>query len=166
MDAPVLFQAIITPHRSLSPRGLRILVAVICLCSGLTLLRLLLLQAWLVVGFSVLEVGLAVALLGLNARRARASELLLLTEEVLTVVRTDAAGRRKERRLSPAWLNVVLEERPGQVPRLLLAARNGHEEVGSWLGEEEKRNLAAALREALHRMRNPVFDNPQLRDWC
>ena len=32
------------------------------------------------------------------------------------------------------------------------------------LGEAEKRDLAACLTRALHRARNPVFDNPQLRE--
>jgi hypothetical protein len=34
--------------------------------------------------------------------------------------------------------------------------------VGSCLGAAEKRELAAALEDALHRWRNPRFDNPQL----
>ena len=37
-------------------------------------------------------------------------------------------------------------------------------EVGAELGEAEKRDLAEALNLALHRHRNPVFDNPQLRE--
>jgi hypothetical protein len=41
-------------------------------------------------------------------------------------------------------------------------ARDFSEEVGRCLGEAEKRDLAAALDAALHRWRNPRFDNPQL----
>ena len=63
-----------------------------------------------------------------------------------------------------AWLSVVLDEAPGQVPRLVLAARETREEIAASLGEAEKRDLAAALRDALWGLRNPVFDNPQLRD--
>jgi hypothetical protein len=37
-------------------------------------------------------------------------------------------------------------------------------EVGAALGEAEKRQLATALLQALERQRNPLFDNPQLRD--
>ena len=160
----VLFQAVIVPHRSLTPRGMRALVALILGCTGLTLLRFWFLRAWPVMGFSIVEVGLALALLRLNVRRARASELVLLTEGALSVTRTDVAGRRTERRLPVAWLSVVLEEPPGQVPRLLLAGRGTQEEIGMVLGEVEKRDLATALRDALWRMRNPVFDNPQLRE--
>jgi uncharacterized membrane protein len=158
-----LFEAVIVPYRSLSPRGMRILIAVICLLCGLTVLRFWFLGAWPVAGFSVVEIGLAVFLLRLNASRARASEMILLSEDGLRVVRTNWRGQRWERSLPTAWLNLVLEEPPGRVPRLLLASRDVREEIGSALGEAEKRDLAAALREALHLARNPRFDNPQLR---
>ncbi len=158
-----LFEAVIIPHRSLSPRGLRILIAVICLLSGLLVLRFWFIGAWPVAGFSVVEIGIAIFLLRLNASRARASELVLLSEDTLRIVRTGRAGRREERVLPVGWLNVVLEEQPGRVPKLLLVARGLREEIAAALGEAEKRDLWSALREALHLARNPSFDNPQLR---
>jgi uncharacterized membrane protein len=163
VDSGTLFEAMIIPHRSLSPRGLRILIAVICLLSGLIMLRFWLIGAWPVAGFSVVEIGIAIFLLRLNASRARTSELVLLSEDTLRIVRTGRAGRRDERVLPVGWLNVVLEEHPGRVPKLLLVARGRSEEIAATLGEVEKRNLWSALREALHLARNPRFDNPQLR---
>jgi len=59
---------------------------------------------------------------------------------------------------------VVIEERPGRIPALLLTTRTLREEVASFLGEYEKRDLAAALQSALRGLRHPVFDNPQLRE--
>jgi uncharacterized membrane protein len=161
---PVLFQATIIPHRSLSRRGMCGLVGLMVGCTAVIVLRVWLAGAWPVMGFSVVEVGLALALLRLNVRRARASELVLLTEGALSVTRTSPAGRRTERRLPVAWLNVLLEERPGQVPRLLLTERDTQEEIAAALGEEEKRDLARVLHEVLWGMRNPIFDNPQLRE--
>lgn len=163
MDQPgILFEAMIVPHRSLSPRGMRVLVAAICLLSALMTLRFWLLGAWPVAGFSVVEIGLAVFLLRLNARRARASELILLSEAALRIVRTDRFGKRQERVLAVGWLNAVMEEPPGQVPRLLLVSHGQREEIAVTLGEAEKRDLCGALRGALHGLRNPRFDNPQL----
>ncbi len=162
-ESGTLFEAVIIPHRSLSPRGLRILIAVICLLSGLIVLRFWLIGAWPVAGFSVVEIGIAIFLLRLNASRARASELVLLSEDALRIVRTGRAGRRDERVLPVGWLNVVLDERPGRVPKLLLVARGVREEIAATLGEAEKRDLWSALREALHQARNPRFDNAQLR---
>jgi uncharacterized membrane protein len=160
---PMLFQAMIVPHRSLSRRGLVTLVAVIAGLSAAITTAFWWFGAWPVAGFSGPEVLLALVLLRRNARGARASEMLLLDGEALRIVRTDARGRREERRLPAAWLGVVLEDVPSRVPRLLLAARGVREEVGRALGEEAKRDLARALGDALHGMRHPVFDNAQLR---
>ena len=56
-----------------------------------------------------------------------------------------------------------MEEPPGKVPKLLLVAHGVREEIAATLGEVEKRDLLNALLGALHRLRNPSFDNPQLR---
>ena len=162
-DAPPLFEAVIVPHRSLSRRGLRLLIALIVGLSSLTALRFLLIGAWPVMAFTVVEVSLAVLLLRLNALATRESELVLLTESGLRVLRTDRKGRRSERMLPVAWLSVALQERQGRVPRLALQGHGLDEEIGAALGEDQKRDLAAALSDALHRLRNPRFDNPQLR---
>jgi uncharacterized membrane protein len=96
-------------------------------------------------------------------RAARARETIRLSETRLTVTRVDAGGRHEEIVLAPYWLNVVLEERAGTVPRFLLVARGRSLEVGQALGEAEKRDLAAALSRALRRGRHPRFDNWQTR---
>jgi uncharacterized membrane protein len=159
-----LFEAMIVPHRSLSPRALGVLLGVIAVLCCATTGAVLWSGAWPVGGFTGAELLLAALLFRLNARGVREAELLLLSERSLRIVRTDAKGGRRERVLPPAWLNVRLLERAGRVPLLTLVARGFNEEVGRCLGEAEKRDLAAALDAALHRWRNPRFDNPQLRD--
>lgn len=158
------FEAVIIPHRSLTRAGLQWLVGFICLLSTMISVGLWFIGAWPVIGFNGAEITLAVVLLRRNARAARASEMLLLSDDGLRVVRTDMAGRRVERRLQPAWLRAELEERAGRAPALWLSDRGGRMEVGAELGEAEKRDLATALAAALHRHRNPVFNNPQLRN--
>ncbi|MBN8926014.1 MAG: hypothetical protein BGO51_10755 [Rhodospirillales bacterium 69-11] len=161
---PTRFEALIVPHRSLSRRGTRILALAVAGFSAIIALRFWLLGAWPVALISGPEVGLALFLLHLNVRRARASELVLLQADGVRITRTSPSGRRQERRLPAAWLSVELDEAGGGVPRLLLRTRGRVEEIGAALGETEKRDLAAAFTEALHRLRNPVFDNPQLRE--
>ena len=164
MEDATLFQAIIVPHRSLSPAGLRRLLAVICVMCGITAFMFVRLGAWPVGGFTGVELLLAAALFRLNARAARGSELVLLSERGLRVIRTDPSGIRREQLLSPAWLNLTLEERPGRVPGLVLSSRQIRIEIARSLGEDEKRDLAQALSDALDRLRSPIFDNPQLRE--
>lgn len=157
-----VFEAIITPHRSLSPAGLRRVIAALLLLSATVSTGLWFVGAWPVVGFNGAEMLLAVVLLRRNARERRREERLVLSDTGLHILRTDLGGRQTSRRLDSAWLNAVLQDRPGRAPALLLVERGRQLEVGAALGEDEKRDLAAALRAALHRHRNPVFDNPQL----
>ena len=157
------FEAVIIPHRSLGRVGLRWLVGFIVLLSTGISAGLWFVGAWPAMLFNGAEILLAVVLLRRNARAAQASEMLLLSPAGLRIVRTDVGGRRTERMLRSGWLNAVLEERAGRAPALWLSDRGYRMEVGAELGEIEKRDLAAALREALYRHRNPVFDNPQLR---
>jgi uncharacterized membrane protein len=157
------FEAVIVPHRSLSARGMRRLLAVLCLLSGGTAAGFMWLGAWPVGGFAGLELVLAAFLFRLNARAVRESELVMLSDSGVRIVRTDQAGRRRESVLPAAWLSIRLLERAGQVPALTLVSRDISIEIGRALGESEKRDLAQALEAALERWRNPRFDNPQLR---
>jgi uncharacterized membrane protein len=159
-----LFEALIVPHRSLSKRGLGWVIGSL---AGLALLigvRFWLMGAWPVLPFGVLEVGLVLLMLRVNSRQALGSELLLLTEAELRIVRTEPSGRRREKVLPSGWLSVSLQERDGRVPRLVLSRHGREEEIGRALGEAEKRDLADSLKRALYRARNPLFDNPQLRE--
>jgi uncharacterized membrane protein len=161
---PTLFEAMIVPHRSLPPRGLRALLVLLAGLSCCTMTILWVLGAWPVIGFSGVEMVVVIALIRMHARSTRAGELLLLTHRALRIVRTDARGRQQESVLEPAWLQVLLQERRGRVPALLLVARDTREEIGASLGEPQKRELAQSLAAALRGLREPRFDNPQLRD--
>jgi uncharacterized membrane protein len=161
-QAPV-FEAFIVPHRSLTKRGVLVVAIALLVLSALVALRFWLLGAWPVMAFSLVEVPLIVLLLVLNLRHARASELIMLDGAALTVVRTDPAGRRRRVSLPSAWLRVDLDAGRG-VPHVVVSSHGRGCEVGAFLHEAEKLSLFQALSDALHRVRNPRFDNPQLRD--
>jgi uncharacterized membrane protein len=160
----ILFRAEVRPHRSLSARGMRRVIAFICSVSfGVTLLFWSL-GAWPIAGFNGAEILLAVLLLRLHGASRRQKEDVQLSAKGLRVVRTDSRGRVSEQNLPNIWLAVDLAERPGRVPALLVSARGRRIEIAAQLGESEKRDLAQALEAALDRLQNPVFDNPQLRE--
>jgi uncharacterized membrane protein len=163
-DKPILFQAEVTPYRSLSARGMRRIIWFVCTVSLCTTTMFWHLGAWPIAGFNGAEIALAAVLLNMHRISARQREVLQLSEASLRIMRTDARGQASERILPSSWLNVVLAERPGRVPGLFLSARGQHVEVAAALGEAEKRDLADALKNALYRIKHPVFDNPQLRE--
>jgi uncharacterized membrane protein len=161
MPGSVLFEALIVPHRSLTTSRRRWLMLAMAGTCGLIALRFWFLGAWPVIGFCLLEGIAAVFLIYLNHRRAKATELVMLSADTLRVVRTTPSGQQSEVTLSSAWMNVLLEESNGRVPRLSLGLRDRRVEVGAALGEAQKRELAAALGHALDHARNPVFDRPE-----
>lgn len=162
VEAPV-FEALIVPHRSLTRRGVVTVVAALTVATVAVALRFWLWGAWPVLAFSLVEIPLLVLLLAINQRQARASELIMLDGAQLTVIRTDPAGRRKQEALSVAWLRVDLDAGKG-VPRVVLSNRGRTCEVGAFLHEPDKVALFDALSTALHQVKNPRFDNPQLRE--
>jgi uncharacterized membrane protein len=159
----VLFQAVIVPHRSLSLTGLRVLLGAVLVCCLVSASVFALVGAWPVGLFSGAELILAGLLFRLHLRAARASEMLVLSHASLRLVRTSPQGKVNTKTLPTDWMQIHLQERPGRVPALLLLGHNLREEIGQALGEDAKRDLATALAAALHRRRNPTFDNPQLR---
>lgn len=163
MSDPIVFEAEVRPHRSLSAAGMRRVLGFVLTVSLCTTSVFWWLGAWPVAGFNGGEILLAMVLLRVHARAGRQRELLQLSGSSLRVLRTDAQGAQIEHSLPPHWLRVDLAERQGRVPGLYLQAQGRRLEVAAALGEPEKRDLAQALSDAIHRLRNPVFDNPQLR---
>lgn len=161
-QAPV-FEAFIVPYRSLTRKGVLVVVAAMTVLTTAVALRFWLLGAWPVVVFSAVEAPLVLLLLMINLRRARASELIMLSAQALTVVRTDPAGRRQQASLPSAWLRIDLYSGRG-IARVMLSSHGRDCEVGAFLHEAEKLSLFAALSEALRDLRHPRFDNPQLRE--
>lgn len=162
--APVpVFEALLVPHRSLSPRAAGTVAGALVALSATIGVRFLLLGAWPVLVFSLLEVPLLGVLLAINLRRARASELILLDRQTITVTRTDPAGRHNSFSLPAAWVQVNLQEGTAG-SRLVLTSRGHGREIGAFLHEPDRAMLFEALRRAMHEARAPDFDNPQLRD--
>jgi uncharacterized membrane protein len=162
---PVLFHAVCTPPRSLTPGAFRIFALLLGLLALATGGLFLALGAWPILPFLGLEVGFALGLVALHARgAARAAEIVMLTPDRLTVRRMDARGRREEVSVDAYWARIVLADRPGAAPVLRIESRGRTVEIGRDLVREEKAALRDALSEALARARDPRFDNPQLRE--
>jgi uncharacterized membrane protein len=157
---PILFEAVCTPPRSLTPRAFRVLAMLVIACAAMPALLFLLLGAWPVLGFLGAEVALVLGLIALQARWSRrVSETLVLTHGALTISRVDYRGRHKTIRIDPYWARLGRDA--GGRPALLLRDRSTA--IGLPLAEEEREALADALAAALARWRRPDFDNPQLR---
>lgn len=144
-----LFDAVLTPHRSLGPRGFFFLMAGVVAISFSAGLFFFLVGAWPVVGFLGLDVLLIYGAFKLNYRAARMYETLRLTRDELAVERVSRRGERQSWRFSPAWLKVEIDEEPDSNSPLTLRAHGKQLEIARFLSPEERIDLAHALRRAL-----------------
>lgn len=161
-DDEVLFDAVIWPHRSLSPRGFAVLMTAIGGLSFTAGVAFISAGAWPVFGFLGLDVVAIYLAFRLNYRRGRAVEHVVLTRDALTIRRIDHRGRVRENTIQPYWLSVEVAGRD-QADEIRLRSHGHVHTVGNWLSPPERESLAAALRDALDALRTapkvPSADN-------
>jgi len=153
LSKPVFFERVLWPHRSLPPRGFRLLMLGLGVLSLLVGIIFVAAGAWPVCGFFGLDVALLYLAFRLSYRSARQRETLRLADDRFTVERVDIYGARRLWLFQPFWLRVVLEERRDESNRLLLASHGKSIVIGDFLAPPVRRDLAATLRDVLSRWR-------------
>jgi len=149
----IVFDAILTPHRSLSKRGFCVLMTAVCAVSFVAGLGFFLMGAWPVVGFMGLDVLLIYGAFKLNFRSARMYETVTLTRDDLTVRRISPRGDAQTWRFQPAWLQVRIDDPPAHDSQLTLRSHGRSLAIGSFLTAQERGELAKALDGALAKAR-------------
>jgi uncharacterized membrane protein len=158
---PVLFSALLTPHRSLSRTGFVVLMSFLSLVSFTAGVAFLMKGAWPVFGIFGLDVLAVYIAFKINFRRARASEEISVTPSELRVRRVSHRGHVAEWVLNPLWvqLDQISHEEFG-IERLYLVSRGRRMAIGSFLGADEKASFAKALRSGLAAAKRGVTYNP------
>lgn len=144
-----LFDAILTPHRSLSAHGFVILMSLVAGVGFGIGIVFMTMGAWPVFGFCGLEVFLIWLCFRLSYRSGRMWERVRLTPAALTVERHLTDGSRREWSFQPYWLRVVMDDPPQHHSRLTLTSHGESLDIGGFLTPEERLDLAKALRHAL-----------------
>ena len=158
---PVLFSALLTPHRSLNRTGFLLVMAFLTVISFAAGVVFLLMGAWPVFGFFGLDVIAIYWAFRINYRRARACEEISVTPTELRVRRVNHRGHVSEWVLNPLWVQVdqIAHEEFG-IERLYLVSRGRRVSIGSFLGPDEKASFSKALKVGLAAARRGVTYNP------
>ena len=143
------FSAVLTPHRSLGPKGFMVLMAAVCIVSFAAGLFFYLLGAWPVIGFVGLDVVLIYVAFQLNFRALKLYETVDLTQDALKVTRVAPCGRSQSWSFNPYWVRLSLEPRLGRSSELSLASHGKRLVFASFLSDAERENFASALSSAL-----------------
>jgi len=149
-----LYAVRLRPHRSLSRGQAKILVVVVSAVICAISLPFFLMGAWPIVGFLGLDaLGLWLAF-ELSFRAARAYEDLRLTPVELKLAKVTPKGAAREFRFNPAWVRLDRSEHEEYgVERLALVSHGRSVEFGSFLGPDQKAEVAGDLTLALARAR-------------
>lgn len=151
----LIFSALLTPHRSLSPTGFVMVMLALVSCSFTAGLVFWMMGAWPIVGFFGLDIVLVQLAFRLNYRAARASEQVELFHDRLTVRRTAPSGRWSEFSLNPYWARLEIDRHPEiGVTRLMLASHGKRFTIGGFLGPHERETFAQAFSAALAEARS------------
>jgi len=147
---PEIFSAVITPHRSLTPRGFLILMLCLGALSFVSGVIFVSIGAWPVFGFFGLDVLLVYWAFRANFRAARAYEEVKVTASELTVRKVSHRGSVREWTLNPVWVRLdrIVHDEFG-IERLFLVSHGRRLSIGGFLGPDEKASLARALSDAL-----------------
>ena len=149
--AETAFRAVLTPSRSLSRQGFIVLMAVFAGINAIAATFFIITGAWPVAGFMGLDVLLLWLAFHINNRDGRWAECIELTPGELVLERIAPSNRRVERRFIRHWVRVELEEDRERelIGRLYLSSHGQRTEIASFLGAEERKSFAEALRAAL-----------------
>ena len=139
----------LTRNCSLSPRQVARAYALLCCASGAVAVGFLLRGVWIILAFSFCELALVGLALLVYARHALDHERIALSDSAL-VVECVEAGERRQSSLDPLHTRVLEQGGAGGHHALLrLESRGMQVEVGRFVTEGRRRQVAAELRAAL-----------------
>lgn len=146
-----VWQATLTPHRSLNRQGFYVLMGLVVLVNLVVAGMFVALGAWPIAGFAGLDVLLVWWAFRVNFADARKLERISITEHELVLDRESERHPPEQQRFVRRWVRVELEEDQERelIGRLLLVSGGSRVAVGEFLGPEERKTLADALKSAL-----------------
>ncbi|MDP1730893.1 MAG: DUF2244 domain-containing protein [Devosia sp.] len=153
-QARPLFAATLTPHRSLSRRGFRVVVALIAVLAGIPGMVFFSLGAWPIVGFLGLDVLLIWWALGTSMTSGKRYEEVTLWPDQLELRQVSARGGEQVLRLNPFVVKLVIDRDFNErTTALRLRTRERDIEIGAFLNPDDKASFAKVFGTALRKAR-------------
>jgi uncharacterized membrane protein len=154
IQAKPLFAATLTPHRSLSPRGKRVVIGLVAALALVPGIVFYVAGAWPVVGFMGLDVVAIWIALTVSMRGGRAYEVVTLWPGTLEVKKVDAKGAEDVMTFIPFNVRFVIDRDYNErLTGLWLKERERKIALGAFLSAEEKLSFSKAFGTALKKAR-------------
>jgi uncharacterized membrane protein len=145
------WQAILTPHRSLSRQGFIIVMALIAAVNFAVGALFMAIGAWPVAGFAGLDVLLMWWAFRANFADGRRLERISVTDHEVILDCLSEGRQPEQKRFVRQWVKVELQEDRERelIGSLSLVAGANRTVIGEFLAPEERKTLAQALRRAV-----------------
>ncbi len=154
IQAKPIFAATLTPHRSLSPVGKRVVVGLVAALALVPGVIFYLAGAWPVIGFMGLDVLAIWIALTVSMRAGKQQEVVSLWPGTLELKKIDAKGAEEVLTFVPANVRFVIERDFNErVQTLWLRDRETRIPLGGFLSPEEKLSFSKAFGAALRKAR-------------
>lgn len=148
-DEPI-FQALLTPHRSLGRTGIFIVLAVFAGLMTVPAFVFLSLGAWPVFGFFGLDFAAIGAAFWFNMRQARAREIVSVSRTSLVIDQIAPSGRALHHRFNPfrARFDVFRHSEIG-ITAMQVFGEGRAVRIGAFLNPDDRESFASAFGAAL-----------------
>ena len=148
-DEPI-FQALLTPHRSLGRQGFAILMGTLVVGWLVTGIVFLSQGAWPVFGFFGLDVLIVYLAFRANYRSARAREEVSLSRTSLDIRKFAPSGRMQAHSFNPFWTRFSISRHDEiGITGMTVEARGKTVPIGSFLNPDDRESFASAFSRAL-----------------
>jgi uncharacterized membrane protein len=155
-DITPLFSARLTPHRSMTPRGLRQIVAIAAVFSFIPGTIFIRLGAWPVIGFMGLGVVALYWALKHSLHDSGRFEEVVLQRGALEVRRVYPSGVEAREAYDPALVRLIVERDINERTTGLRLRSGGRDsEIGAFLDPADRASFARAFGRALREARRP-----------
>lgn len=152
-NATTPLHLILTPNRSLGPKGYRIMMVAVVVVSLLSALRFALIRAWPVGIFLFLDVGLLYWAFRVSYKSGRAFEDVRLDDGELVIRQVNHYGMEQTTRLNAFWVRVVLDDINDFENRLRLVSHGRSLTIAGFLAPYERVDVKLAIEDGLAQAR-------------
>jgi uncharacterized membrane protein len=145
-----IFNAVLTPYRSLGRTGLTILVAITLVVTVFNVIFFLVADALPVAMFFGLDVALLYGAFYLNYRSARAREEVSISRTELAIRKVAPSGRARISRYNPFWAKFQVDRHHEFGITSMAVSGEGRRTVfGGFLNPDDRESFARAFTAAL-----------------
>ena len=153
-QARPLFAARLTPHRSLTTRGYRWVIALACIMATIPALVFFSMGAWPIVGFLGIDLLAIWWALSSSMRAGKEFEEVTLWPDELEVKQVGANGKSQLTRFNPFSVKLVIDRDFNErVTGLHLRTKDADMVLGAFLSTDEKSSFAKVFGTALKKAR-------------